>query len=503
LAVNINLLGTEYNDSENSGSGAQASSKAGISGVNNTVQSNTVMITPSVVVVSELAPLNKKAVSSSQASLGNNVIAAVPGNNLVPGTQFRVIAYKSSDGSYKTHQDYTTNTPPAAMKLDHGVSYEIVVYSFNAAAALPAISTSEKTNISSAQVNYSDTNRDFLYQRISNFTPLQTVPNNVINIKLGHKLTELTTVVKTATGTISTITNARITPHFTTSTVALSSGAFTRTGTAATASVAFGSASGTTITSTPTYVNGSGSASFLADITMESGPVKSINLANKFTITPGNQQSLTFNVKRCGAMLGTTFREFSCHNVGADTTADPFTAAASIHGAKYKWGYETGGAGYISQADDQANSGVISSWTGLTYYPGWADGSKGPRDPCPSGYRVPTQAELTALIAPTSGNTISRVGTNWTASPTNYTTGLKIGDNLFLPAAGYRNGVNGNGVLVGRGSTGRYWSGTTGDTDPRAYRLDFTSTTTSVIGGFLFNSKFDGNSVRCISEVVN
>ncbi|HIB8179035.1 TPA: hypothetical protein ACWX1I_000409, partial [Elizabethkingia anophelis] len=306
-----------------------------------------------------------------------------------------------------------------------------------------------------------------------------------------------------ATGTISTITNARITPHFTASTVALSSGAFTRTGTAATASVAFGSASGTTITSTPTYVNGAGNASFLANITMESGPVKSVNLANKFTITPGNQQSLTFNVKRCGAMLGTTFREFSCHNVGADTTADPFTAAASIHGAKYKWGYATGSIGYISQTDDQANSGVISSWAGVTYFSnGWAEGIKTANDPCPSGYRVPTSAELSALIASTSGNTITRTG-SWTTTGTNtviYGSGINIGGNLFLPAAGYRD-VNGAGsAIAGRGSTGRYWSSTNGDLQTRAYRLDFTSTTTSVVGGFTFNSKLDGNSVRCISQ---
>ncbi|HIB8181842.1 TPA: hypothetical protein ACWX1I_003255 [Elizabethkingia anophelis] len=177
-----------------------------------------------------------------------------------------------------------------------------------------------------------------MYQRISNFTPLQIVPSNVINIKLGHQLTELPTIVKTATVTIFTITNARIAPHFTASTIALASGAFNRTGTAATTTVVFGATPGTTMTSTPTYVNGSVNASFLANITMESSSVKSVNLANKLTIIPGNQQSLTFNVKRCGAMVTTVvnsvsttaFREFSCHNVGADTSGDPFKAAAAM-----------------------------------------------------------------------------------------------------------------------------------------------------------------------------
>jgi hypothetical protein len=52
-------------------------------------------------------------------------------------------------------------------------------------------------------------------------------------------------------------------------------------------------------------------------------------------------------------------------------------------------------------------------------------------------------------------NTQSYTGT-WTEGATNYSSGRFFGPGLMLPAAGFRNQVNGQ--LFGRGIQGHYWS---------------------------------------------
>ncbi|MDX8577434.1 hypothetical protein OZ662_18645, partial [Elizabethkingia sp. HX WYD] len=64
-----------------------------------------------------------------------------------------------------------------------------------------------------------------------------------------------------------------------------------------------------------------------------------ISLPNSFKITPEYKNNLTINLMKCGAYVGpnndrTNYKEFMCHNLGADYSADPFTPSAAIHGAK-------------------------------------------------------------------------------------------------------------------------------------------------------------------------
>lgn len=199
----------------------------------------------------------------------------------------------------------------------------------------------------------------------------------------------------------------------------------------------------------------------------------------------------------CGAYTATgVWREFMCQNLGADMSADPFTPSAIIHGAKYQWGAQTGETGrYYSQAEDQANSGPISLWASSVTDLAWQDGIKTAKDPCPPGYRVPTSSEWNQIGNATL-NPSTVLGT-WTNSPDNYSSGIKVGNNLFLPAAGARYG---NGFpIFNRGSQGFYWT-TTQSSEPLAYYLSFT--VNGVMGtpnGVNFGRK-PGMSVRCISE---
>ena len=104
-------------------------------------------------------------------------------------------------------------------------------------------------------------------------------------------------------------------------------------------------------------------------------------------------------------------------------------------------------------------------------------GVNGVNNPCPAGYRLPTEAELNAERL--SWGNQNAVGAF--ASP------------LKLPMAGFRNGSNGLPLWVG--SYGYYWSSTVTYTTPSLV-LYFSSTLASMGG----SNRANGTPVRCIKD---
>lgn len=496
-AVSFNLIGTDYGDSGKL-SGQASLAKGGITNSENKIQRHSVLITPSSVITAELSPSLESKVSAN-ASIEINSVAAISDNPITSGVKFRIIAYRQSNGNYHSHQDYTVGQPAVPMMLDNGAAYDIVVYSYGIS-TLPSISSGEQNNISSASVNYDDNNRDFMYQKIP-FTP--TNSTNTLNITLRHKVAQITTIVNSVSlGNITNITGGVLTPHYSNGSIPLSTGVMTgRTTLTSGSALNFSGLNTTTATAAPVFVNadtGGLTGGFSAAITI-AGTTKTISLPNSFKITPENKSNLTINLGKCGAYVGpntnpANYKEFMCHNLGATTTADPFTPAAAIHGAKYQWGAQTGEAGrYVSQSVDQSNSGTIAGWNTAGKPNGsWSDTSKTANDPCPAGYRVPTEAQWQAVI---SNNNVERVG-SWN-NDGNYTTALYFRNpsnvrTLMLPAAGYR--FYTDGTLFYRGSIGYYWS-SSGATS-NAYFLFFISSSVTVYNG----SRTLGFSVRCVAE---
>ena len=109
-------------------------------------------------------------------------------------------------------------------------------------------------------------------------------------------------------------------------------------------------------------------------------------------------------------------------------------------------------------------------------------------DPCPTGWRVPTQSELTRLR-----NSPSIWTANWEGTGVS---GRLFGESpyqIFLPAGGWR--INDSGVLGSGGRFGFYWSSAQFN---RANARAMWFSSASVFMNW--NLRANGYSVRCVVE---
>ena len=171
-------------------------------------------------------------------------------------------------------------------------------------------------------------------------------------------------------------------------------------------------------------------------------------------------------------------------NLGATQVATSSTDAAS-YGDLYQWGRNTDGhqirtrttAGPVASGSEGANFITSSGdWLNPRDDTRWNGSTKGAHDPCPSGFRVPTETELEAERG--IWNTNNAAGA--------------FASVLKLPLAGYRAYINGSLLYVGSG--GRYWSSTVVGISAR--RLYFNSSNAIMLAG----NRANGFSVRCIKE---
>jgi hypothetical protein len=129
-------------------------------------------------------------------------------------------------------------------------------------------------------------------------------------------------------------------------------------------------------------------------------------------------------------------------------------------------GSNTWDAQFITGSSDWLSAPIDNLWTGTA----------AENNPCPSGFRIPTNAELNQERA------------SWTVQ----TSVGAINSPLKLPLAGYRD--NSNGSLNDVGSNGYYWSSTVSSTYART--LSFGSSNANMLNG----NRAYGDSVRCIKD---
>ena len=178
-------------------------------------------------------------------------------------------------------------------------------------------------------------------------------------------------------------------------------------------------------------------------------------------------------------------------NLGATQVADSSKHEAS-YGDLYQWGRAADGHQVRTSANQntQATTSLADEgsnlWDGkfIIGFPDWLTpaatdlwtGTAAENNPCPSGYRVPTNAEWNQERLTWSSNNAAGAF----ASP------------LKLPLAGFRNGTDGMPVFVG--TQGYYWSSTVVGSNSR--HLVFVGGGVAIDTGIRAN----GRSVRCLKD---
>jgi len=192
------------------------------------------------------------------------------------------------------------------------------------------------------------------------------------------------------------------------------------------------------------------------------------------------------------ALAGSTW---STKNVDAPGT---FTAHAGDPGMFYQWDSKIG----WSSSDPMTSAPAGQTWnTTASSNTVWDMTNN---NPCPAGWTVPTDAQLTALVNTGSvwidACTTAKLGLGTlpgrifgtTTVPATYAD-FKPTTMLFLPAAGYRKDAN--GALTSVGMVCYDWSSVQNNATS-AYYLTFLS---SNAGVNYAGTKANGYSVRCVA----
>ncbi|HFK5527943.1 TPA: FISUMP domain-containing protein [Elizabethkingia anophelis] len=503
-SVKINLQGSDYNDGE-------MSKTAGINGINSTTVQTEEISFNNNNDYKLVATLTPESSSNPRVKTGITVI-----NPLPDGIRYNVAVF-DNNGNYVTERTYSTGSEssmPAITGLNGGSTYTFIVYSIGTQTGLPAITFADPGNktLATATVNNVSGDNDLMY--FSKTMTLTGNNTNYLDVVLQHKYSQIT-VSLDATSTsynITAISGVTIAPHTGNASIQLSNGNTATTGTIVSRNITFSSPNSNIITATPVLVNANnttngtfsiGSITMTTTVGNSGAQMSQQNLSfNNLKIARGVKYNLKLTFEPNDGYL--THQGYSAakingmiwmrHNLGATLSADPDIPSQDINGNYYQWGRSRVVATATTSADP------ITGWDNTTIPSDNAWNSnkeqipvKTSTDPCPTGWRVPTGKEYSALY---NNTTKTDIGTS-SESSTNFSRASvltsKHDSNVKLTflASGYRDEAN--GALFQRGLNSHYWNNVP-DTSNQAWHARINAIT------FYSANRSRATPVRCIAE---
>jgi Fibrobacter succinogenes major domain (Fib_succ_major) len=252
--------------------------------------------------------------------------------------------------------------------------------------------------------------------------------------------------------------------------------------------VVWGTSSNPTIDLQTKTIDGQGIGSFQSVIT-------GLTLGTKYFIRAyatnskgtsyGNE--VTFTTTEFNTVVGANGKIWMDRNLGATRVATSSNDASSF-GDLYQWGRGKDGhqlrtsptTTILSATDNPGNANFIyasRNWRSTENKNLWS-GVSGTNNPCPVGFRLPTEAEWEAERVSWSSNN----ATGAFSSP------------LKLPAAGNRN--NDNAVIGEIGTVGYYWTSSAALEKDQVKSIRFYSNAAAITLSY----PADGGSIRCIKN---
>lgn len=512
-AIKVNIVGAEFNTAAGIGMKASNSKNTVAISSKRTSQIPFNKDFDLMTEVSAADPANEAA-PKAKATTANGTKAAAEIKDLSPNVKYKLVVY-DQQGKYVAERDYVSGqeSNAQALNLDGGSTYTFVAYSINSASALPAITFADSNNKtlagSTLAVNGSD---DFMYFKMNMQVSGNT--DNYVGIVLKHQLCQVTTIVDASqTGYNITAVSATYAPHSNSATINLSEGTASGTGTAGSINVAFPTAiDALMVTGSPTIINANSTAGTLTVSAITVGPLSATNLVpfTDLVFEPGVKYDVKFSLVPKDIYLvhaGYSAARISGqiwlrHNLGA--SGDPDVLGQTIAGTYYQFGRKASVASGTATATN-------SNWNGyMAAASAWNSGTeaapvKTNNDPCPTGYRVPSETETRALIA----NAISSQSGPWSTS--RYASALILTSKrnknvkLTIPAQGYftfwglANPPYTPGDLISGGSVAIFW--TSKGTGGANYLRSTTSNTAAhFVNTTNNNHKEYSFNVRCIAE---
>jgi len=478
--VQVNLLGTSF------------SSQRGSYGISSSKPLSIVKeLSPGNTIVAELTP--------SVSSFSD----IVKGESLPKDYPYRVFVFDQEDRTFVDYKDFKVGEEkPASFTLEFDGKYIFIAYT-DASGQLPAFdinaveeptpdpkpgeggespkdvpSMQREKTLDDIKIDF--TGADVMYFKIDDYSPSKM--GNIINVTLMHKTSNLTVDVKQLLYK-EYIKDVSITPNYMSGTIKLSTGNVIDRKESQEYKIdqlTFNGPEGNVV-SNLVPVNASEEIMFKAKIKQDN---KFNEIELPFKLDLGTKYTLTLKMKyNCGAYVSKElWKEFMCHNLGANYEAHPINKITDLYGNKYAWGVKEP----VSTHDEEVRNVAKSIPAASPAIIAWQDGFKTENDPCPSGYRIPKPEDYEGIV---QYNNVSRIKT-WEGGQEYL---MEFGKDFILPFAGFRQYASGNDNVPHLNVHGYYWTSHSDVKNENKYFIT-TSQTIQVATNIQYHS------IRCIAE---